>query len=111
LLDEILPTVDVPDAEAYAHVVLDRFENPHIRHALVDITLHGTTKLQVRIVPTLLRTVEQAGRVPDALALGFAAHLVRLSTGALGMPASESVPVDELGDRVRAAWSGVDAQE
>jgi mannitol-1-phosphate/altronate dehydrogenase len=34
MLDEIVPTLGAPDAEAFARAVLDRFGNPHVRHAL-----------------------------------------------------------------------------
>ena len=106
LLDDIVPTLNVPDAEAFARSVLERFENPYIQHALFDITLHGTTKFRVRIVPTMLRAAERLGRVPDSLALGFAAHLL-LSRGDLQQKrrdAGLSVPVDELAEHIRAAW-------
>jgi tagaturonate reductase len=109
LLDDIVPTLDVPDAEAFARSVLDRFENPYIRHALFDITLHGTTKFRVRVVPTILRAAERLGRVPESLALGFAAQLL-LARGDLqearrtaGLP----VPVDELAERIRTLWPGL----
>jgi len=42
ILDEIVPSVEAPDVESFAREVLDRFANPFVRHALIDITLHGT---------------------------------------------------------------------
>ncbi len=109
LMDEILPTVDAPDADAFAAAVIDRFENPHIQHALADITLHGTTKLRVRVVPTLLRA-GAAGRVPDCLSLGFAAHLVHLRGRALMIAGTSTSPwpVDANGDLIRTRWESVD---
>ena len=106
LLDDIVPTLNVPDADAFARSVLERFENPYIRHALFDITLHGTTKFRVRIIPTLMGVANRLGRVPDSLALGFAAHLL-LSRGDLQQKrrdAGLNVPVDELAEHIRAAW-------
>src|SRR5687768_17156226 len=61
MLDEIAPGLDVPDAIAFAHEVLDRFGNPHIRHALLDITLQGTTKMRVRVIPSIVRHAERTG--------------------------------------------------
>ncbi|HEU0300568.1 MAG TPA: tagaturonate reductase [Longimicrobium sp.] len=75
MLDEIVPTLDAPGSERYAHQVLDRFANPYLRHALVDITLQQTMKMRVRVVPTILRCAERNGRAPEALAFGFAAYL------------------------------------
>ncbi|MES2523994.1 MAG: tagaturonate reductase [Gemmatimonadota bacterium] len=112
-LDEILPTVDAPDAEEFAHATLDRFENPHIQHLLTDITLHGTTKLRVRVVPILVRAAAQRGRVPEGLALGFAAHLAYLrgDLQARRRASGQAVPVDVAGDAVHARWVGVDVQQ
>jgi tagaturonate reductase len=109
LLEEILPAVDAPDADAFAQAVLDRFENPHIRHALADITLHGTTKLRVRIIPTLIRAAQRQGRVPDALVLGFAAHLAYRRPERLAAREREGLTVkpDDAGARITALWDGV----
>ena len=113
MLDEIVPTVDAPDAAQFGAEVLDRFANPYIRHALVDITLHGTAKMRVRVVPSIVRYAERSGSAPAALALGFAAYL-ELMRGELGdarRAAGLAVPVDVPGERIRALWSeaGADA--
>ena len=75
LLDEIVPSVDVPGAEGFARDVLARFANPYLQHQLWDITLQGTTKFRVRVVPSILDYVRATGTVPRALALGFAGFL------------------------------------
>lgn len=110
LLDEITPVVDTPDAEAFAHAVLERFDNPYVRHALIDITLHGTTKLRVRLVPTLVRAAQHFGRVPDGLAFGVAAHLVYLRGAYTAARRTQglSVPIDEVGDLIARRWEDVD---
>ena len=109
MLRDIVPTLDAAGAAPYAREVLDRFANPYVRHALFDITLHGTTKMRVRVVPTIVRHVERLGRVPASLAFGFASYLLfmrgdlherRRATGL-------HVPPDAQGDRVREAWAGV----
>ena len=78
MLDEIVPSLSVPDGEAFARDVLDRLRNPFIRHALIDITLHGTAKMRVRVVPSIVRYYARTGRVPASLAFGFAAHIALL---------------------------------
>lgn len=105
LLDEILPSVDSPDAAAFAHDVLRRFANPYLRHALADITLQGTTKMRVRVIPSVLAYVARVERVPTSLALGFAAYLWLLR-GDHGL----TLPPDDLAPRVREHWaaSGAD---
>ncbi len=110
LLEEIVPTVNTAGADTFAQAVLDRFENPHIRHALADITLHGTTKMRVRILPTLRRAADKCGRVPDALQLGFAAHLAYRHPERVAARAARAVDrVDEAGAQVTAHWHHVGA--
>jgi tagaturonate reductase len=97
MMDEIVPTLDAPGSEAYARAVLDRFANPYVKHALIDISLQQTMKMRVRVVPTILRYAERTGRVPEALAFGFAAYLRMVREG-LGL-------ADDQAERVRAHWS------
>jgi tagaturonate reductase len=110
VLEEIVPSIDVPDAEAFARDVLARFANPYIQHALIDITLYGTTKMRVRIVPSILAYGERFGRAPAALAFGFAAYLAFMrgelqgERRAAGLP----VPEDGEGERIRTEWRIVD---
>jgi tagaturonate reductase len=107
MFDEIVPSLQVEGAEQFARDVLDRFANPFIRHALFDITLQSTMKMRVRVVPSILRFSETHGRVPEALAFGFAAYLLfmrgdlhqrRRSSGG-------SVPADDQAEHVRALWT------
>lgn len=111
MLDEIVPTVEAPDAANFAAEVLDRFANPYIRHALFDITLHGTAKMRVRVVPSIVRYAERTGSAPAALALGFAAY-IELMRGELQearRAARLAVPADGPGERIRALWDEVGA--
>lgn len=109
MFEELVPALQVPGAEAFARRVLDRFANPCIHHQLVDITLHGTAKMRVRVVPSVVAHVARTGTAPQALAFGFAAWLafmagdVHAARRAQGQP----MPDDSEGARVRDAWSGV----
>jgi tagaturonate reductase len=106
LLDEIVPSVTAPGAEAFAREVLDRFANPYIRHALADITLQGTMKMRVRVVPSIMQYTERLGRAPASLAFGFAAHLlfVRGDVQEARRRAGQKVLADDQAERVRAHW-------
>jgi tagaturonate reductase len=107
ILDEIVPSLDVPDAESFARDVLQRFANPYIRHSLIDITLQATAKMRVRVVPSIVQYAERFGQVPEALAFGFAAHLafmrgeIQVERRAAGL----AVPEDRDGERISAAWA------
>jgi tagaturonate reductase len=109
LFDEIVPSVSVPGAEAFAREVLDRFANPYLQHALWDITLQGTAKFRVRLVPTIAEYARRTGQAPRALALGFAGYLglQRGELQAARAAQGAAVPADAAGDTVRARWSGV----
>ena len=100
LFEEIVPSLTVPDGEAFARDVLDRFANPFLRHALADITLQQTAKMRVRVVPSIVRGTERSGRVPRSLAFGFAAYLVFVRESLRGLSAG----TDNDGERVRVLW-------
>ena len=110
LLDEIVPATEVPGGAQFARDVLERFANPYIRHALVDITLQGTTKMRVRVVPSIVDYAARHGRAPASLALGFAAFLVymRGDAAVARRAAGERVPADDHADEVRAFWRDSD---
>ena len=111
LLDEIVPTLEVPGAEGFAREVLGRFANPYLQHQLWDITLQGTTKFRVRVVPSIIDHVRATGTVPRALALGFAGFLA-FQQGELQQArrlAGESVPADGAGEAIQTRWRDVEA--
>jgi tagaturonate reductase len=111
IFDEIVPSLRVPDAKTFGSEVIDRFRNPFIRHALTDIALHSTTKMRVRVVPSILAYTATFGRAPAALSLGFAAFLLFLrgDLHAGWSKAGKPIPLDPAGDPLRRAWTGLDA--
>ncbi len=82
MFEEIIPTIDLPqeELEQFAHDVLDRFRNPYIDHALLDISLNSVSKYNARVLPTLLDAIEQNGEVPSLLSFSLAA-LIRFYEG------------------------------
>lgn len=108
MADEIVPSVPVDGAAAFAREVLGRFANPFIRHALWDITLQGTMKVRVRVVPSIVQYAERTGRAPGSLAFGFAAylHFMRGALHAARRAAGHAVPADDRGEAVARLWSG-----
>jgi tagaturonate reductase len=113
MFDEIVPSLDVPGAQLFATQVLERFSNPFIEHSLFDITLHGTEKFRVRVVPSILAFAEKTGRAPACLAFGFAALLLFLrgdlqaARNGGGLPA----PRDDKGELITAAWQHCDSSD
>lgn len=107
---EIVPTLDAEGAEPFARDVFDRFANPFIRHALLDITLHATMKMRVRNVPTIERFARRFGSFPPSFAFGFAAYLafMRGEIQESAQAAGARVPPDDRSDDLRAAWGALD---
>ena len=108
MLEEIAPALDVEGTNEFAEAVLDRFRNPHIRHALIDITLQATMKMRVRVVPSIQRYVARHGRVPQSLAFGFASFLMYMEGRFQASRRQQglAVPADDQADRVQAFWNG-----
>jgi tagaturonate reductase len=84
LFEEIVPTLDLPPAEAtaFAREVLNRFRNPYVAHRLTSIALNGISKWRVRVLPSLEAYLARRRRLPEALTFSLAA-LVALYRGAV----------------------------
>jgi tagaturonate reductase len=72
--DEIIPTLDLPEAELidYADNVFERFCNPYIRHLCASISLNSVSKFKVRVLPSLLEYIQRKGEMPEKLLFSFA---------------------------------------
>lgn len=80
---EILPVLGAgEDHKAFADAVMERFENPYIRHQLSSIVLNCVSKFAVRVLPTILEYRSQAGGYPKGLVFSLAALLVFYRDGA-----------------------------
>ncbi len=90
IFEEIVPTVKLPHKEAidFANSVLERFENPFVKHALLSISLNSVSKWKARILPTFRDDYNAAHKPPKYLTFSFAALMAfytsdRLENGAL----------------------------
>ena len=74
VFDEIIPTLDLPRDEliAYAKGVIERFENPYIKHYLSSIALNSVSKFKVRVLPSILEYIKRFGKMPETLIFSFA---------------------------------------
>lgn len=104
MLREIVPSLETDPAmaRAFADEVLDRFANPYIRHELLSITFQQTTKMRVRVLPSLFGYHRKQGRLPEGLPLGFAAFLWFL-VGEHRAPA-DRLPADDRAELVRSHY-------
>ena len=86
MLEDIQPTLAVPGSDelaAYRQSILQRFENPAIRHHLAQIAWDGSQKLPIRILGTIVDAI-RAHRPLARLALPIAAwmHFIRRQAAA-----------------------------
>ncbi|MGN1084256.1 MAG: tagaturonate reductase, partial [Lachnospiraceae bacterium] len=77
VFEEIIPTLSLPeeDCKQFAKAVIERFENPFIRHALLDISLNSVAKWKARCKASLTGYLERFGTLPKHLVFSLAALL------------------------------------
>lgn len=75
IYDEIIPVIDLPDdiKMEYADTVFSRFENPFIRHNLLSISLNSVSKYRARVLPILLKYINNKEKVPCILSFSLSA--------------------------------------
>jgi len=73
--EEIIPTLDLPKEELnqFANDVIERFQNPFIRHELISIALNSISKYKVRVLPSVVEYQTRTGKLPDRLLFSLAA--------------------------------------
>jgi tagaturonate reductase len=106
LYEEIIPTLDLSKEELhqFAHDVIERFQNPFIRHELSSIALNSISKFKVRVLPSLLRYFEIKAALPEKLVLSLAA-LIQFYKGQWN---GEAIPVSDSPEVVtffKNAWT------
>lgn len=82
VFDEIIPTLDLPADELnqFANDVIERFQNPFIKHELLSIALNSISKFKVRVLPSVLEFKKRTGGLPEHLLYSLAA-LIRFYKG------------------------------
>jgi len=82
LYDEIIPAFDNPndDLKQFASDVLNRFRNPFIKHALVNIALYSISKFRTRLLPSLINYQARYHKLPPHIVYAFAG-LIRFYKG------------------------------
>ncbi len=77
IYDEIIPTLNLSREELteFADSVIERFENPYIRHELISISLNSISKFKVRVLPSFLEYIQLKNGLPANLTISLAALL------------------------------------
>lgn len=82
IFDEIIPTLDLSKEELhqFANDVIERFQNPFIKHELSSIALNSISKYKVRVLPSVTTYYQRTGKLPKLL-LQALASLIRFYKG------------------------------
>lgn len=104
--EEIVPTLDLPadELQQFANDVIERFQNPFIKHELISIALNSISKFKVRVLPSLLGYHKKTGKLPERLVFSLAA-LIRFYKGEWQ---GETIPLNdsaEILDFFKQAWA------
>ncbi len=78
IFEEIIPTLDLSaeELQQFASDVIERFQNPSIRHELISIALNSVSKYKVRVLPSVLEYITRTGKLPVNLLHSLAALIV-----------------------------------
>lgn len=109
IFNEIIPTLDLDKNELtqFANDVLERFQNPFIRHELISISLNSISKYKVRVLPSVLEFIKRKKSLPEKLIFSLAA-LIRFYKGEWQ---GQTIPVSDTADVMKFmkdAWSSPD---
>lgn len=73
LFNYILPVLgETQENKQFAHAVLERFANPHIKHLWRSISLNSVSKFTARVLPTISDHIEKNITLPKPLVFSLA---------------------------------------
>lgn len=106
IFDEIIPTLDLAEDELkqFASDVLERFQNPFIKHYLMSIALNSMSKFETRDLPSLLEYVNRKGTLPNKLCFSLAA-LIEFYKGKRGGEDIALKDGQDILDLYKSLWS------
>jgi tagaturonate reductase len=112
IFEEIIPTLDLPDSELkqFAYDVIERFQNPFIKHELITIALNSISKYKVRVLPSLIEYINRKQSLPHRLVHSLAA-LICFYKGTWN---GSTIPLNDAPEVLafsKEAWSSGSLQE
>lgn len=77
IFNEVIPTLSLPAEECkeFADAVIERFENPYVKHALLSISLNSVSKWRARCMPSLIGYINKKNELPKHLTFSLAAMM------------------------------------
>ncbi|MDK2878418.1 MAG: tagaturonate reductase [Thermoanaerobacteraceae bacterium] len=83
IYDEIIPSIDLDKGmlTEFADSVVERFQNPYIKHYLISILLNSSSKFKTRVLPSILEYKKLNGKLPEKLTFSMAALIAVYKDG------------------------------
>lgn len=83
--DEIIPSIDLNKEmlSEFADAVVERFQNPYIKHYLLSILLNSASKFKARVLPSILEYQKLNGKLPEKLTFSLAALIAVYKGGVI----------------------------
>ena len=82
---EIIPSIDLNKEmlSEFADAVVERFQNPYIKHYLLSILLNSSSKFKARVLPSILEYQKLNGKLPEKLTFSLSALIAVYKDGVI----------------------------
>ena len=109
IYDEIIETLDFPHEELveFADAIIERFQNPYVKHYLMSIALNSMSKYKTRDLPSLTEYLKRKGELPKKLVFSLAA-LIEFYKGKRGNENIELSDDEDILELYNTLWSNFD---
>lgn len=112
IYDEIVETLDLPHAELveFSDAIIERFQNPYVKHYLMSIALNSMSKYKTRDLPSLTEYLKRKGTLPKKLVFSLAS-LIEFYKGKRGEETIDLADDDDILELYKGLWSACDGSE
>lgn len=112
IYDEIVETLDLPHAELveFADAIIERFQNPYVKHYLMSIALNSMSKYKTRDLPSLTEYLKRKGTLPKKLVFSLAS-LIEFYKGKRGEETIALADDDDILELYKGVWGSCDGSE
>ncbi|WP_271812670.1 tagaturonate reductase [Clostridium beijerinckii] len=109
IYDEIIETLDLPHEELveFADAIIERFQNPYVKHYLMSIALNSLSKYKTRDLPSLTEYLKRKGALPKKLVFSLAS-LIEFYKGKRGDDDIQLTDDEDILELFKKLWEKYD---
>ncbi|NSB15626.1 tagaturonate reductase [Clostridium beijerinckii] len=109
IYDEIIETLDLPHEELveFADAIIERFQNPYVKHYLMSIALNSLFKYKTRNLPSLTEYLKRKGTLPKKLVFSLAS-LIEFYKGKRGDEDIQLADDEDILELFKELWGKYD---